>query len=153
MKARFVNPFVNAAVYTFHQSLPDIEIERGSPLLVAALPSQTGITAKLQFFGELDGYVIYFMETPTCLDIVSDLNETQISEINDLARSTVGELANIITGQSAIRLEAKNCQVDISTPCLHVGSPEDCWEIEENKILHLPLHTGYGDINIHLAFT
>jgi len=152
LKARFINPFINAAVYTLHQFFSDIAISPGSASVVPDLPERTGITAGLKFFGELDGRVIYFMEEDTCLKMVTELNETSLTELDELARDTFREMANIITGQSAIRLQAKKCSIDISTPSLHIGLPGEKWETDGQKIIHFPLHTGYGDLEIHLEF-
>ncbi len=152
MKARFVNPFINAAIYTLHQFFSETMIDRGTASVVSTLPSCRGIAAELEFFGELEGQVIYFLDRNTCLDIASELNDSEIKELGEIARETVSELANIITGQSAIRLQAEDCEIDISTPSLHVGIPADKWQFDSQKIIHYPLRTDYGDLEIHLLF-
>ena len=151
MDASTVRPFINAAIYTFQEIIPEIEIKRGSPCMKNNLPDFSGIATCLDYFGDLEGSVYYVMDITTALKISGRMNEIKTDNIDELARSALLELGNIVTGQAAIRFSALDKTIDITPPTLHAGAFSKNIQHGCNRFLKIPLHTSYGDIGIHVT--
>ncbi len=152
MKAEYINPFVSSAISTLEQFIPDIEIERGE-LDVADTPSHTlGAAVYIGISGKLKGRVIYDMGRITAVKIASEMNGEDIPGLNDLVRSTIQELGNIITGNASSKLHKQldGKHIDITPPSLIVGDETEISDSISSKYLVVPLQTDLGEIIINL---
>ncbi len=152
MKARFINPFVTAAISTIKQFIPDIEIERGD-LDVADAPAKTlGAAVYIGISGDLKGRVIYDMGRTTAVKIASAMNQEELPGLNDMVRSTIQELGNIISGNASSKLHAEldGKHIDITPPSMIVGDDTQISDSVSSKYLMVPLNTNYGQLIINV---
>ena len=152
MKATYINPFVSSAISTLKQFIPDIEIERGE-LSVAKSPSQTlGAAVYIGISGELRGRVIYDMSRTTAVKIASAMNQEKLPGLNEMVRSTIQELGNIVTGSASTKLNKSldGKEVDITPPSMIVGDDTQISDSVSTKYLVVPLNTNYGQILINV---
>lgn len=153
MQAQYINPFVKTAVSTLKQFIPDIEIERGE-LEVSESPFEAGGTATyIGISGDLEGRVIYEMNRVTAVNIASAMNDEDLPGMNELVRSTIQELGNIISGNATTQLRnaADGKRIDITPPSMIIGSETEITDSVSSKFLRVPLETNYGDIHINVA--
>lgn len=153
MEADYINPFVTTAVSTLKQFIPDIEIERGD-LDVAESPFETvGTATYIGISGDLEGRVIYEMDRTTAVEIASAMNGEDLPGLNEMVRSTIQELANIISGNATteLRKAAGDKDVDITPPSMIVGSETEISDSVSSKYLCVPLETNLGTIMINVA--
>lgn len=72
--------------------------------------------------GNATGNLLYSMNKATAVAIASKMMEEELTEIDDLVKSSIGELANVITGRGAKELENRGYPITISPPLLLLGS-------------------------------
>lgn len=152
MKAEYINPFVLTAISTLEKFIPDIEIERGE-LDLAETPSHIlGAAVYIGISGELEGRVIYDMGRVTAVNLASAMNDEDMPGLNDMVRSTIQELGNIITGNASSKLHKKfdGKHIEITPPSLIVGDETEITDSVSSKYLVVPLETNLGEIVINL---
>jgi chemotaxis protein CheX len=153
LKAAYINPFVTKSVDTLRQFLPDADIERGDISAEETPFKADGTVTYLGISGDLEGRVIFQMEIDTALKIAGAMNQEEFDELNDIARSTIQELGNIISGNATTQLRstADGKTIDITPPCLMIGQETTISDSVRSNYLKVPLHTTYGDFIINLA--
>lgn len=152
MKAEYINPFVSSAISTLQQFIPEIEIERGE-LDISKTPSQSlGTATYIGISGDLKGRVIYDMNRITAVNVASEMNGEDIPGLNDLVRSTIQELGNIVTGNASSKLHKQldGKHIDITPPSLIVGDDVEISDSVSEKYLQVPLKTNLGNILINV---
>lgn len=152
MKADYINPFVSSAISTLQQFIPDLEIDRGE-LSLSSTPSQSlGTATYIGISGDLRGRVIYDMNRVTAVRIASKMNGEDIPGLNELVRSTIQELGNIITGNASSKLHKQldGKHIDITPPSLIVGEDMEISDSVSKKYLQVPLETNLGTILINV---
>lgn len=153
IKADYVNPFVTKAVDTLRQFLPDAKIERGEVSIHQTPFTTKGTATYLGISGDLEGRVIYQMSVPTAIGVAGAMNHEEFEELNDIARSTIQELGNIISGNATTQLRniADEKSIDITPPSLIVGEETQISDSVSSQYLSVPLYTPHGDFTINLA--
>jgi len=122
VKAEQLNPFLLSAKQVLQQ-VCQIDVQfgpiskddfyvNGEPLFI-----MLGIT------GEITGQVCVVMETDTAKDIASRMMMGMpITELDDMAKSALSELGNMMMGNAATLLSNSNVLIDITPPTLVFGS-------------------------------
>ncbi len=151
MKAEYLNPFAEAASFVLKQVIDDNTIARGTleakddPHISRGVSSMVGIT------GQLRGHVIYDMDKKTALAIASAMNGEPMVGMDNIVRSTINELANMITGHAASKLLALGYRCDITPPTFIVGDRSELYAHKSMKHLIVPLITRCGQLTLSLA--
>lgn len=153
IKAEYLNPFITTSVEIINGFLPDGEVNRGE-LSTESTPFITSGTATyIGISGDLEGRVIFDMETSTAIEVAGVMNEDEFDEVNDIVRSTIQELGNIICGNATTELRsiADDKTIDITPPSLIVGSDTQISDSVSDKYIKVPLETNHGPIFVNLA--
>ncbi|MCK8816594.1 chemotaxis protein CheX [Natroniella sulfidigena] len=100
--------------------------------------------------GNLSGFIYLSMEKDTALSVASKMCGMEVDKLDDFVNSALGELANIITGNSATKLSNIGYQCDITPPSVVVGK-DIHFSTEQKEVLALPLETGIGEFEINLS--
>lgn len=153
MKADYVNPFVKSAIMVLEQYIPNIEIERGDLDVVEPPYQSLGAATYLGITGDLDGRVIYDMSRDTAKKVAGTMNGEEFDELNDMVRSTIQEVGNMVTGNASTNLQQSveaSASFDISPPSMIVGEETEISDQVNNNLLQIPLHTNLGDIIINI---
>ena len=90
------------------------------------------------------------MSEATALAIVGQLMGSPVEEMDDLALSGIGELANVITGCATTLIAQLGLDVDIAPPVLLQGAGS---RVSTSGIQRLvvPLVTDFGTVEAQLA--
>jgi chemotaxis protein CheX len=134
-KAEHLEPCVAAARDVLEQEL-SAEVESGK----LALANGTCTTPE----------VLYGMSEETALAIVGQLMGAPCDELDDLALSGVGELANVITGCATTLLAQIGITVDIAPPVLIQGAGSRMSTAGIQRLV-VPLVTSLGTVEAQLA--
>lgn len=153
MKAEYLNPFISAATKVLRQFIPDIEIERGELSATDSTLETLGAAVYIGISGELEGRVIYDMDRTTAVDLASAMNGEELPGMNDLVRSTLQELGNVISGNATtnLRQAAEQKTIDITPPSMIMGSDTEISDSVKQTMVQVPLKTNYGTMVINLA--
>ena len=103
MRVEYINPFVESAFNILREVL-NAEITRGELYLKSASQPVLGVAAIVGLAGDVEGRVLFDMSRPTAIAIASAMNGEELSELDDLGKATITELANMITAQAVTKL-------------------------------------------------
>lgn len=149
MNVNILNPFVDAAKDVLKAEL-SVAVERGELSLEKSALTTDELTVLISMIGSVQGVVLYGMEISTGLKMVSQMMAQEFPEMNDLAESGVGELANVISGRATVLLSEAGYQTNISPPTLVKGQNINISTLDFDRIV-VPLGTELGNITAHLA--
>jgi len=151
LNAKYINPFIEAGMNVIEQ-IAGIQVRRGH-LSYKEIPEPSyGVSIIIGVYGFLTGQVVYSMKTEAADRLVEKmLVGKSPQERKIMFVDTLGELANMITGNaSAILNQKKELSLKITTPAIATGD-NVCISLVPKPTLVLGLLTQYGPIEINVA--
>ncbi|MEZ4637729.1 MAG: chemotaxis protein CheX [Caldilineaceae bacterium] len=127
-----------------------LQVRRGDLTLQNSAYTTSSITTLLSMVGAVRGVVLYGMDQPMALKLVSTMLGQEQEEFDDLAQSGIAEMGNVITGLAATYLTEAGYTCNISVPTVISGSGTMISTLDFRRLV-VPLHTDFGDMSIHLA--
>lgn len=150
MKVEYINPFVESAASVLEE-IAQLTSERGNLRLKNTDEPFRDVCAILGMVGDVQGQVIYGFSQPTAKSIVSRMMMgAEVIEFDEMARSALGELGNIITGKASIQLESFGFHVEISPPTLVMAENVRISSLKIPMIV-VPLESEVGSIEIYVG--
>jgi chemotaxis protein CheX len=151
VNAKYVNPFIEAAMKVVHQ-ITGIEVRRGHLSYKAKMEPSLGVSIIIGIYGFLVGQVVYSMESSLAERLVDRLlGDRSPQEKKIMFVDTIGELANMITGNATALLnQRKDYALKITTPAIATGDNLSI-NLVPKPALVLGLYTQYGPIEISIA--
>ncbi|MDR0957768.1 MAG: chemotaxis protein CheX [Clostridiales bacterium] len=153
MKAEHINAFIQGAQSTFsmffgeNAALGKVFL-KGSPYRAEHVCVEIGIT------GSLKGKVLYNMNQQSAFFIASKLMMGMpVTALDDMTKSAVSEMANMISGQVASAFFSDGLEIDITPPTLHEADAAAIKGLT-NQIVCIPLSFPGGavfEIDVALA--
>ncbi|MBQ5781212.1 MAG: chemotaxis protein CheX, partial [Spirochaetaceae bacterium] len=125
-------------------------IRRGEINLKSTATPVLGVAAFVGLAGDVEGRVLFDMSRITALKIASTMNGEQMIHIDEMVKSTISELANMIVGSAVTRLQETGFNFDLTPPAIIVG---DNMEITSQRMeaLVVPMVTPQGVVEINVA--
>ncbi|MCL1993198.1 MAG: chemotaxis protein CheX [Spirochaetes bacterium] len=120
MRVEYINPFVEAAASVLKEVVAP-EVKRGDLDLRPSTALIKGVAVHVDLIGDIKGRVLFDMSEETALHVVSAMNQEEFTAMDDLARATVQELANMITAQAVTKLYQLGFEFDLSPPSVYIG--------------------------------
>lgn len=152
MKAKFINPFITAATEVLSREC-GVTVERdGSIALITEKITPMEITAMIGVTGSLKGIALYCMERETALAFFSAMLGEPANQFDDLARSAIGELGNMITGRAAVLLAEAGYGCQLTPPTILEGKGATIM-MPDVPSLAVPMRTGKGAFQINVGLT
>jgi chemotaxis protein CheX len=149
MRVEYINPFVEAA-YNILSEVLGTEIIRGNLFLKSSSRSVMGVAAIVGLAGEVEGRVLFDMKKDTALKIASVMNMEELTQIDDLVKATITELANMITAQAVTKLHELGFRFDLTPPALITGENMEVSD-QEVEALIVPMECEHGNLEINVA--
>lgn len=146
--ARMYSPFVES----FFEVLPDLgvkELKRGKLAFKDRLLAASNVNVLLGLSQDVCGNVAYSMAEGTARNIASSMMSFPVEEFDEMAKSAVAELANMLASRAAVILERGGFLVSISPPALIVG--ENVTLLSCVRILAVEVFTGAGLIEANIG--
>lgn len=151
MKAEYINSFLSAFENVTTQVLNE-KISRGKIYSKDKSKDIDGVLISIGVTGDLKGYVMLGMNEDTALNIASKMMcGMKIINFDEIARSAVSELGNMIAGNSAITLFELGKKVDITPPELYTS--KDIFEIIDESTVCVPMQIKEDKIEINICLT
>jgi chemotaxis protein CheX len=151
MRVEYINPFVEASFYVLREVL-GTELRRGRLYLRSDKGSALGVASYVGLSGDVAGWVLIDMSPETALAVASAMNGENLPAFNELAKATIGELANMITAHAISKLHASGFEFDLTPPSLVCGEPRPSNRNEaEVEALIIPIEMPMGKIEINVA--
>lgn len=149
MRVEYINPFVEAAFNVMHEVLAS-DVRRGELYLKSTSMPVMGVAAIVGLAGDVEGRVLFDMGKETALAIASTMNGEQIATMDELAKATITELANMITAQAVTKLHDLGFKFDLTPPAIFTG---DNMEVSNQNVeaLIVPMEIPQGRVEINVA--
>ena len=149
MRVEYINPFSQAA-YDILTEVLGGEIKRGNLYLKETCMPMMGVAAIVGLAGDVEGRVIFDMTLPTALKIASAMNSEELPQFDELARATITELANLITGRAVTNLHDLGFRFDLTPPALFTGEKMEISNMNMEALI-VPIETDCGKVEINVA--
>jgi len=120
MRVEFINPFSEAA-FNILKEVGCSNVKRGQISLKPTTVSIMGVAVLVGLAGDVEGRVLIDMNRATALHVASTMNGENFPEFDEMAKSTIQELANMITGQAVTRLHDLGFKFDLTPPAIFTG--------------------------------
>lgn len=149
MRVEYINPFVEAAFNVLKEVL-NAEVKRGELYLKSTSQPVMGVAALVGLAGNVEGRVLFDMSFDTALAIASDMNGEKLEKLDDLAKATITELANMITAQAVTKLHELGFTFDLTPPAIFTGENMEVTDSEVEALI-VPMVLPQGKIEINVA--
>jgi chemotaxis protein CheX len=149
MRVEYINPFVEAAFNVLKEVL-NAEVKRGELYLKSTSMPVMGVAAIVGLAGDVEGRVLFDMGKGTALAVASTMNGEQLTSLDDLAKATITELANMITAQAVTKLHDLGFRFDLTPPAIFTGENMEVSN-QDVEALIVPMEVPQGKIEINVA--
>ncbi|MBN1267491.1 MAG: chemotaxis protein CheX [Anaerolineales bacterium] len=149
MNVRFLNPFLEAANDVLHAET-GLTVTKGKIELEKSALTTEDITVLISIVGAVQGVALYGLSTRTALNLVTRMMGQEFTEFDNLARSGIAEMGNVITGRASIKFSEDGMESNISPPTVIEGQGAKVSMVDFSRII-IPLTTDAGIITAHLA--
>jgi len=120
MDVRIINSILKSAVRVFTEAV-NMKIEFEKPQIAKELAKGYDLVTLVGFNGSLSGNLVYAFDMQVALNIVGKMMGMPYNQLDDLAMSAIGELANMISGNIATNMEQIGKPIDITPPSVILG--------------------------------
>lgn len=150
MQGNLANPFVSAAVRVLMAELGSevAEQERraeDAPLTGGDVTIMVGIT------GGVKGLMALAMSNETAGAIAGVMMGEPVAQLDEMSKSAVAELGNMIAGLASVELEQEGYPSNITPPSVVTGKETAISTTPGVGRVVVPLATSFGDIAIHVS--
>ena len=122
MNVNYINSFLSAATSVL-RDVCQIEVKVGKPFLKDPIYAKDTLVIIIGITGAIKGAVLISVDESVCCDIASKMMMGMpVNELNDMARSAISELANMILGNAATVFSTDGITIDITPPSICFGS-------------------------------
>jgi chemotaxis protein CheX len=150
MKVEYINPFITAT-FEILKTVAEFNPVKGKLSLKNEPVPSYGVSVLVGVVGEVKGQVIYSLSEETAKGISSKMMMGMpVEEFDEMAKSAISELANMITGNASTQLSGQGLVVDISPPTLVTGTDVHITTNTMQTIV-VPVETGEGIFEINVA--
>lgn len=152
MQSKHINPFLESSVFVIEQ-MCQIRPSLGQLQLKKMAFREDVICLQINVFGDMEGEVYYSFPKQVALSLASGMmGGFVLTELDEISRSAIAELGNMISGNASTILSNQGVAIDI-TPPKSVGPNEQENLFSDKKTLSIPLHLdGVGDLDIFVHF-
>jgi len=142
MRVEYINPFVESAFNVLKEVLSS-DVRRGEIFLKPTSMSIMGVAALVGLAGDVEGRVLFDMSKDTALQVAGEMNGETFPTLDELAKATIQELANMITAQAVTKLHDLGFKFDLTPPALFTGdNMEVSTNLGEVEALIVPMELG-----------
>ncbi|MCR4436915.1 MAG: chemotaxis protein CheX [Clostridiales bacterium] len=121
MNVEYINPFIEASQTVLRQ-IAGIEAKLGKVYIKNSPYKSDSIMVVVGLTGKIRGQVIFSMARETGMNIASCMmGGMPVPELDEIAKSAISELTNMILGNTATLLYNKGVGVEITPPSFLMG--------------------------------
>ena len=150
MKVEYINPFV-AASFDILKAIGNYNPVKGKLVLKNKPTPSYGVSVIVGVIGQVKGQIIYSMSEDTAKHIASTMMMGMpVDTFDEMAKSAISELSNMITGNASTSLASQGLEIDISPPTLITGNSVTITTGTVQTIV-VPVETEAGVFEINIA--
>ncbi len=149
VNADHINPFLLASTKILKE-MCFVEARIGKPFIKNPAFFDNTLIIIIGFTGEMRGQAMIAFDNEVACDIASKMCMMPISVMDDLAKSAICELGNMIMGNTATIFSTKGIAIDITPPTVGNGTVTFSATFAHNICVPLEYDNG-KKIEIHIA--
>jgi chemotaxis protein CheX len=150
MKVEYINPFIQAA-QTVIKTLCNTETKLGKVYLRNSPFSVNQVVIMIGVIGKIKGQVCFELSVETAKKIASAMmGGMPVEELNEISKSAVSEMGNMIMGNASTIFAKKNISIDITPPSLLTGEKIEFSSKVSTIVIPLEIE-GLGTVSINVA--
>lgn len=149
MKAEYINPFLESARNVIEQMV-QIRPSTGQLAIKDIQLIDHYVWIEIGMSGQMSGNIVFGLSESVALKMISAMmGGFVITEIDEMGKSAISELGNMISGNASTLLYNQGVHVDITPPrVLHADIARD---LKTGKALAVPLiMDGIGEMEIQV---
>jgi chemotaxis protein CheX len=152
MKAEYINPFLESASIVLEQMI-SVRPTTGELGIKDVKFVEKYIWIQIGLTGQMQGDIVFGLHENVALKLVSAMmGGFVISEIDEMSKSAISELGNMISGNASTILFNQGVRVDITPPVLIQSA--SAAGFTPKKALTIPLiMDGIGELDIQVLIT
>lgn len=149
MKAEYINPFLEAATIVIEQVI-QIRPSTGKLGLKKIESVENHIWIQIGINGQMNGDIVFGLSEQVALKMVSAMmGGFIISEMDEIGRSAISELGNMISGNASTMLYNQGVHIDITPPRIILSASAE--GLTAGQALTVPLiMDGIGEFDIQV---
>lgn len=152
MNVEYINPFIGASKKVLKE-VANIDFELGKVYLKNSPYISDSVVIIVGVTGTIKGQATFSMSFDVALNIASSMMMGMpVSELDEMTKSALSEMANMIMGNTATIFSTKGYDIDITPPTILTG---DNMQFSPNKLttisIPLILNVG-GKMEIDVSF-
>ncbi len=149
MRMELIQPFINAADAVLAQTLA-CNTRVGDLSMEEEAYRRHGMAALVAVSGDIEGRVIFDLETSTAATFATALSGMPVDETDSMVRETVSELANLVIGNAITSLNDQGFRFKIHPPEVH-SADEGLKSSEDTEALVMYFETSAGIVYMNIA--
>jgi chemotaxis protein CheX len=149
VNADHINPFLMASTKIL-KDMCYIDAKVGKPYIKNPAFFDNTLIILIGITGEMRGQVMIAFDHAIACDVASKMIMMPVTEMDDLAKSAIGELGNMIMGNTATIFSTKGTAIDITPPTVGNGTMTFSATYAHNICVPLE-YDGDKKIEIHIA--
>ena len=144
-----INPFLLASTKILKE-MCSVDVKLGRPFIKNPVFLDNTLIIFIGFTGEIKGQVMISFENSVACDIASKMMMMPVTEMDDISRSAIGELGNMIMGNTATIFSTKGIAIDITPPTVGNGTMSFTHNFAKNICVPLE-YDGGKKIEVNIA--
>lgn len=150
MKAEYVNPFLQAFDNVVDQVV-NVKPKKGNLFVKEGSVKSGDVVITIGVTGDLNGSVTLNMSEKVARYVASKMMfGMEVKELDDMAKSAISELGNMIAGNSASFFMNIGKSINITPPSLYTGSNMTVYAYK-GKALCIPMYIDEEKIEIDIS--
>jgi chemotaxis protein CheX len=121
LKSEHLNPFLMASTRILKE-MCFVDTRLGKPYIKDPLFLEDTLIIIIGFTGEIRGQVMIAFETKIACDIASRMMQMPVPVMDDISKSAICELGNMIMGNTATIFSTRGIAIDITPPTVGNGT-------------------------------
>ncbi|PCJ17208.1 MAG: chemotaxis protein CheX [Candidatus Cloacimonadota bacterium] len=149
---KILNPFFTSSFEVISEMAEGAKVTKGKLSLTDSSKFKSkGLAVIIGVTGVIEGRVILDMPISVAVKLASLMNFEEITKSNELVRSSLGELGNMISGKAVSRLMEQGYQLNITPPSVFEGEGVTVSDTFSQQNIQAPLILDFGVIDVNLA--
>jgi len=150
MNVEYLNPIVKASTFVLQQAC-FLEVNVGKPYLTQTTYDDEVFVVLLGITGQLHGQVLLAMGIDVACSLASKMMMGMpVEELNDMTRSALGELMNMMMGNAMTYFSEMDILLDITPPTMF-QSNQLALNVGDSKMVCIPMEFPGGKIELNIA--
>ncbi len=136
-----INPFLMASTKILKE-MCFVDAKLGKPYVKDPIFLDNTLVILIGFTGEMKGQVMIAFEHSIACDIASKMIMMPVTQLDELSRSAICELGNMILGNTATIFSTKGIDIDITPPTVGSGTMSFTTNFARNICVPLEYENG-----------